>query len=77
MIYGILGMWYAREVAYWVCGMLVICDIGDVGYWRYGCLGCGMWDVLDVECPGCEMPGMCDVGCLSECGILIYKMPER
>lgn len=57
--------------------MLVICDIGDVGYWRYGCLGCGMWDVLDVECPGCEMLGMCDVGCLSECGILIYKMPER
>ena len=32
----------------------------------------GMWDVRDVGCLRC---GMRDAGCLSGCGMLIYKIP--
>ena len=56
-----LGMRYAREVAYWGCGMLGmfrIWNVGDVGCWGCGMLG--MWDAGNVGCSGC---GMWDVGC--------------
>ena len=69
-------MRYAREVAYWGCGMLGMWDGGDVecsacrmfGMWDVrdmGCWGCGMsgmWDVWDPGCWGCGMLGMWDVG---------------
>ena len=45
-------------------------DVRDVG-----CSVCGMsrmWDVRDVGCLRC---GMRDAGCLSGCGMLIYKIP--
>ena len=60
-----LGMSYAKEVAYWACAML--------GMW--GCLGCGIleiWDVQDAGWWGWGMFGMLelgDVGYLG-CGIL-------
>ena len=36
-----------------------------------------MWDVRDedVQDVGSSGCGMCDVGCLLGCGMLIYKMP--
>ena len=85
---GMLGMWDVRHV--WCqryemcriwdvqdvecprCGMFGMWDVQDVGC--SGCGMCGLWDVWDVGCLGC---GMWDVGCLSACGILIYKMPSH
>ena len=70
------GMWDIQDVGCWGCGMLGMWDVGDVGCSRCGTLG--MWDVQDVGCAGC---GMCrmwnvrDVGCLG-CGMLIYKIPD-
>ena len=65
-----------------------MCDVGDVGCCECGMWGCemlGMWDVGDVGCGmfgrwdvwdvGCSVCGIRDVGCLPECGILIYKVP--
>ena len=53
-----LVMWDVGFMGYWGCWMLMVCDGGDMGY------------------PGCEMMGMCDVrggavgdvGC-SRCGM--------
>ena len=67
---GMLEMWYAKEVAYWACGMLGMCgfhgcgilttwDVRDVGFWERGMFE--MWDVWDVECSGCGKLGMWDV----------------
>ena len=36
-------------------------DDGDMGWWRYGMLGCAMlvmWDVWNLGCSGCGMFGM-------------------
>ena len=73
-----VGTRYAREVAYWGCGMLGMWDVGDMfGKWDVpdvGCSGCGMfgmWDVRHVGCSACGMFGMWDVrhvGC-SRCGM--------
>ena len=84
---GMYRIWDVQDVGCWGCGMFEMWDVQDVGcagcrmfgMWDVrdvGCSGCGMfgmWDVWDVGCLGC---GMWDVGCLSGCGMLIYKMPR-
>ena len=73
--YGMLGMWYAREVTYWACGMFetwgcwgcgifgmwVVPDVGCWECWLFKVRMFGMWDVLDVGCFGCGMFGMWDI----------------
>ena len=85
-----LGMWHVWDIGCCGCGMLGIWNVWDVGCSGCGMLdvrvvGCsrcrmfGMWGVQDMECWGCGMLGLCDVrdlGCLTGCGMLIYKMPE-
>ena len=61
---GMLGMWYAREVALlWRCcgcgGILGMWDVEDLRCW--GCWMLGMWDVRDVRCSGRGIFGMWDV----------------
>ena len=64
-ICGMLGMWYAREVTYWACGMLEMCGCWGFRMLRIGMLG--MWHVQDVGCCGCGMLGMWRC---SRCGML-------
>ena len=70
-------MSYAREVAYWECGMWHVGDVRcwgcemlemwDVGDWDVGDVGCSacvmseIWDVQDLGCSGCRMSAMWDV----------------
>ena len=83
---GMLGMCYAREVAYWAygmlgmwwcwgCGMFEIWDVQDAGWCR-----CGMFRMQDDEnvgCSWCGMFGVWDVRDLGvACGKLIYKIPR-
>ena len=48
----------------------------SMGFWGWGCCGCGMfriWDVANVGCSGCGLFGMQDVqdvGCWG-CGMLL------
>ena len=71
-----LGMRYAREVAYWGCGMLGMFrmwNVGDVGCWGCGMLG--MWDVRDV---GSGMfAGMWDVDLQNDFVKFILKSTSR
>ena len=86
-------IWHAGDVGNvisWVCMILEMWDVGDVGCCGYGMFRIwdfGMCDVQVVECSGCGMLGMWDVqyaGCSRcgmfgmwyvGCGMLIYKMP--
>ena len=58
---GMLGMCYAREVAYWAyemlgmwwcwgCGMFEMWDVQDAGWWECGMFV--MWNVWGVGCSG-------------------------
>ena len=56
-----LAMWDVRDVGCSVCGIFGMWDVRDVG-----CLSCGvfgMWEVRDVGCWGCGMFEMWDVRC--------------
>ena len=60
-----LGIWDVEHVGCWRCEVLEMYDVRDMGCSR--CLGCGMFWIWVL--------GMWGVGCLSGCGMLIYKMP--
>ena len=82
---GMLGMWYAREVALlwrcWGCGgILGMWDVEDLGCWGFGMLGrwgwsrCemfGTWNIWDVGCLGRGMFGMWNVRYIGclDCGM--------
>ena len=74
-----LKMCDVGDVVYPRYRRLRIRDVGILGMldlWDMRCSGCGMykmWDLWDMGYSGC---GMWDVGCLSGCGMLIYKMPN-
>ena len=52
-------------------------DDRDMGWWRYGMLGCAMlvmWDVCNLGCSGCGMFGMWDLGDVGCWGCKMFVM---
>ena len=74
MPYYVYGeLWDPKDEGFLGCQFFWMWDVRAVGCWGYGMLR--MWDIWDVECSGCWMFGMYNVGCLLECGMLVYKIP--
>ena len=78
-------IWHAGDVGNvisWVCMILEMWDVGDVGCCGYGMFRIwdfGMCDVQVVECSGCGMLGMWDIqyAGYSRCGMLgMWDVPD-